>query len=258
MSGIKNIIYNTFSPLARFVLRNAIGGKRIHGSNSVLYYEKSQHLSFLFRNEIKYESLFRNLILEQVSPGDLVIEIGSNIGQHGLLISEKIGTQGKLICVEPDSTNFAFLSFNMLKNGRSNVELIRKAVSDKPGKTVFYKDTVTGGRMGSLIQKYAGKRFEGKSEEVELTTLADLIRKYGNAQFIKIDVEGAEAIIFSDPSIINPETTYMVEVRSETKEYIFQIFNERGFQIYLMEDKSRRMTRAEDIPDFADLLIKRK
>lgn len=256
MQPLKELFYKLGAPFLRLWFSNTITGKPIKDTNKILYYDKSQHLGFLFSRQIEYEKEFNAIIMEQIKPGDLVFEIGSNIGQYSLQIAEKIGESGKLICVEPDSDNFAFLSFNVLKNGIKNVKLIKAAVADHEGQTIFYKDTMTGGRMGSLIREYSGTHFQGKSEEVKTTTLGALISQYGIPDFVKVDVEGAEDLIFNDTSSIHSDTTYLVEVREETKTAIFQVFNSLGFFMYLLESNLKKVEQVSDIPGFANLLIK--
>lgn len=252
---LKALFYNLFAPGARFIMKNAIGSKPIAGSQKKLYYEKSQHLGFLFQKQINYEPEFRERILQYIMTGDLVFEIGSNIGQYSLMIAERIGDTGKLICIEPDSNNFSFLSFNVLKNQCKNVELINVAVSNKAGTAVFYKDTVTGGRRGSLWKEYVGNYREGQTEEIKTITLQDLITLYGRPDFVKIDVEGAEQLIFEKTGSITEKTKYFIEVRKETKSAIFQVFHVRGFHVYVLEEGMRETQTAEDIPDFSNLLI---
>jgi len=258
MSSLKSLLYHFGAPLLRKWLSGSMTSKRIKGSSKVLYYDRSQHLGFLFSQEIVYEPEFSHILLDQIQPGTLVFEIGSNIGQYSLQISEKLGPSGKLICVEPDSDNFASLSFNILSNQCHNVVLQHKAVSDHEGELTFYKDTKTGGRMSSLIRVYSGTHYEGKSEIVQTTTLKVLIDQYGIPAFVKVDVEGAEDSVFSDPNAIKMKTTYLVEVRKETKIRVFNFFSGMGFSLYVLEQNQKEILDPGQIPDFANLLIKVK
>lgn len=256
MTSLKEILYKLLAPVLRVWLRNSITCKPIKDSHKVLYYDRSQHLGFLFSRQIEYEKEFSAIIMEHIHPGNLVFEIGSNVGQYSLQIAEKIGERGKLVCVEPDSDNFAMLSFNILKNGCKNVELVNEAVADRQGHTTFYKDTMTGGRMGSLIREYSGTHFQGNSEEVKTTTLAALMGQYGIPDFVKVDVEGVEDLIFNDTTSILSHTTYLIEVREETKAVIFSAFNSLGFFMYLLESNLKKVEQVSDIPGFANLLVK--
>ncbi len=256
MSFIKETLYPMVAPVLRKLLGNRMVDKPISGSALRLYYNRSQHLGFLFQSEITYEKELSLIILNMIDKGSLVFEIGSNIGQYSLLIADKLGNSGKLICVEPDSDNLKFLSHNVLKNNLSNVTTIHAAVSDEEGVAEFFKDTVTGGRMGTLFKEYAGSHFQGKSEKVPTITLEKLIRTYGVPDFVKVDVEGAEDRVFFNSEYINQNTKYLIEVREETKHQIFTTFNDLGFSVYLPEHNMVRVNDSKDIPGFANLIIK--
>lgn len=206
-------MYKILAPPLRLLLKGHIVGKRIAGTNKTLYYDPSQHLAFLWAKEIRYEPAISGILLDQVQPGALVFEIGSNIGQYSLQISEKLGSQGKLICIEPDSDNYKMLSRNVIRNDCRNVILVNKAVSDTEGIMRMYKDTTTGGRMSSLIKEFSGMHKDGKTEEVQVTTFKALIEIYSQPAFVKLDVEGAECLVLSDFSCLTKETNYIVEVR---------------------------------------------
>ena len=257
MKGIKSLLYSIVAPLLRLLLANSITGKVIKGTQVKLYYERSQHLGFLFADQIEYEKEFSASVLEYLHSGNVVFEIGSNIGQYSMVMANKVGESGLVVCVEPDSDNFAFLSFNILKNHCANVRLINAAVADKEGYTTFYKDTITGGRMGSMFRQYSGSHFQGKSEEVRTLTLRQLTDQYGIPDFVKVDVEGAETLVFSDLQAIHESTIFLIEVREETKEHVFSVFQSKGFSIYVLENNLERIHKASDIPGFANLLIKR-
>lgn len=230
--------------------------KPIRGTNYSLYYNPAQHLGFLFQRTIRYEPEFVDYVLNLIRPGDVVFEIGSNIGQYSLLIADKIGSEGKLVCLEPDSDNFAFLSFNMLKNQLHNVQVLQMAVSDKEGEMQFYKDTVTGGRTSSLLQAYTGSNYQGKTESVAVTTFEALIHRFGTPAFVKVDVEGAEVMIFEKANKLPRSTIYFVEVRRETAAAIFEIFRAQGFHIYSLGKKMKELIDATEAVGFDNWIIR--
>lgn len=255
MQILKSKLYSIVAPTLRKILGKSVTGKNIKGTSLKLFYNRSQHLGFLFQKEVEYEKELSSIILNMIEPGSLVIEIGSNIGQYSLLIADKIGRSGKLVCIEPDSDNLMYLSNNIQENNLQNVETINAAVSNQEGVAVFYKDTVTGGRMGSLFRQYSSPQFRGESENVSTITLKALITKFGTPDFVKVDVEGAEDLVFSDEKIISSKTRFLIEVRKETKEHIFSFFTSLGFSIYLPEINMVRANTPMEIPDFANLII---
>lgn len=256
MQTIKQKVYKIFAPFLRMCLHNTFTSKPIKGVEARLYYDRSQHLGFLFARQISYENEFREIIMEHIQEGNLVFELGSNIGQYALQIGKKLEGTGTLICVEPDSDNFAFLSLNMYMNNLTNIHLLKSAVSNKVERRKFFKDTLTGGRMSSLIQDYSGDHYQGSSEEVDTTTMSQLIQQYGTPSFVKVDVEGAEDLIFEDESVIHKSTIYLIEVREETKESIFKRFSSLGFSVYLLEKGMKHIQHPDEIPGFGNLIIK--
>lgn len=244
------------SPLIRNYYGDAIKGKPVSGTDLMLYYPAGQHLQFLFQKEIRYEPAVSKSIMSQIKAGDLVFEIGSNIGQHSLQIARKILPEGKLICIEPDSDNYTMLRYNIDKNDCNNVTLVKAAISDQAGEMTFYKDTVTGGRMGSLHKEYALKNFRGATENVQTMPLSYLYDQYGIPDFVKVDVEGAEDKVFYRTEDILPATKYMVEARSETISRIFSLFTGKGFKAYWMDRGNQEVRSESELPGFCNLLFK--
>ena len=53
-----------------------------------------------------WEPLTISWLNKNLKTGDVIIEVGANIGAHSLIMSSIIGPDGSLYCFEP--TNFAF------------------------------------------------------------------------------------------------------------------------------------------------------
>ena len=68
-----------------------------------------------------------------VKPGEVVIDIGANVGYYTLIAARLVGETGRVYAFEPDPTNFAILDKNVRLNGFRNVVLEQKAVSNEPG-----------------------------------------------------------------------------------------------------------------------------
>ena len=237
------------------MLGNRMAAKRIAGTDLILSYRMSQHLGFLINRHINYEPANREIATAHIKKGNLVFDIGANIGQYSLLFSRQLGDTGKLVCLEPDPENYFHLLHNLNANKCNNAKIVRKAVSDKEGKMTFYRDTTTGGRMGSLFQKN-NLMYTGVQEEVETTTLQQLVDEFGIPDFIKIDVEGAEGIMLRG---LNPElrrTVFLIEVRTETKAEVFEIFKALDMHIYLIRQGLHLLHRHEEMPEFGNILVK--
>lgn len=253
---MKKIIYNTLSSILKVVLKNQIIGKNIKGTNKKLYYERLQHLTFLKGKEIDYESYTRSKILERIAPGNLVFDVGSNIGQYALLFGDVVGEKGKVICLEPDPKNFAFLQFNINMNSVKNSEALNVGIGSEEATLKFYRDTTTGGRRGSFEMEFVGDSYEGSSLDVPVITLDSLIEKHGEPDFMKIDVEGHEMNVLSGIKGKLSKTTVMIEVRLETKNEVFDFFNNLGYDCFLFGNNTlSKVSESSGIKGFANLLF---
>ena len=70
--------------------------------------------------------------------GDVVIDIGANIGTFSIKAAKIVGDEGKIIAIEPAPGNLEFLRRNVEANGLRNVVIISKGVWSSKGKASLY------------------------------------------------------------------------------------------------------------------------
>lgn len=87
------------------------------GRSLMLYGEYSQGEAELF------EQLVHN--------GDVVVEVGANIGAHTVRLSQLAGKEGSVFVFEPQRICFQLLCGNIALNSLTNVYAYQKCVSDK-------------------------------------------------------------------------------------------------------------------------------
>lgn len=135
-----------------------------------------------------YEPTETNLVRSQINKGDIVVDMGANIGYYTLIFAGLVGKNGKVFAFEPDPENFAILSKNVEENKLENVILINKAVSDKNGKTKLYLSEDNKG--DHRIYDSGENR---KSVTVDVVCLDDFMGDIKEKiNFIKMDIQGAE------------------------------------------------------------------
>jgi FkbM family methyltransferase len=254
---MRYIIYNVIRKLIKFFTKETIIGKEYNGYKKILYYERSQHLTFLFMPKINYEENIQKRLKHHIRQGDLVFDIGGNIGQYTLPFSELVGKTGKVVSFEPDYKNFAFLQFNVNINRCANVICCNYGIGDIDTELDFFRDTKTGGRMGSFKKEYVRNRFEGFTEKLVVKKLDNIIEKYGEPTFVKIDVEGFELDVIRGLTLTLQNCVFLIEVRGETKDNIFLYFKEKGFQCIWVDGNDKQINKAEEIPGFANLIFRK-
>ena len=131
-----------------------------------------------------------------IKNGDMVYDVGANIGIFSLLIAKKY-SNSKVIAFEPEAGNFYKLNKNILLNQLKNIFPFPVGISDKTGISKFYvSSTDLGSSCHSLDQPYSdGSYFTPKHEQgISTYSLSDFV-KLSSLPFpnhIKIDVDGFE------------------------------------------------------------------
>jgi FkbM family methyltransferase len=148
--------------------------------------------------------ILQEIYLQQIyfpflsSKKDLTIfDCGLNIGLFSLYAS-KYAKQ--IYAFEPAATIYQIAQKNLTENGITNVKTFQKAISSEDGKTNFYHSSnETAYSLNPAINDNKEK------EEVETIRLDTFVKQENieHIDFLKMDVEGEEAKIFTSESFKN-------------------------------------------------------
>jgi FkbM family methyltransferase len=137
-----------------------------------------------------YEPGVTYLIRSVLTPGDKAIDIGANIGYYTCIMGTLVGSDGRVYAFEPDPESFRLLQVNVHSNRLSNVELIKKAVSDKNGTALLFRD-----KFGNLDHRMFRDDTNRVSVDVDSIRLDDYFETLEiNIDLIKMDIQGAEGL----------------------------------------------------------------
>lgn len=131
------------------------------------------------------------VIEQNLSAGDVFVDIGANIGYDTLLASSRVGATGKVVSIEASPRTFALLQRNLAANpSSSNVRAVNAAVSDRPGTLDLYE--INEGNIGAATT--LASRGGTLMASVEALPLAEILKpdELARLRLIKMDVEGAE------------------------------------------------------------------
>jgi FkbM family methyltransferase len=175
------------------------------------------------------------------------VNIGSNDGLTNNPLAEFIATHNwRGIMVEPVGYVFQRLEKNYA--GKRGIILVNAAVSDHSGTGEFWRldrNSVLSpvyDKLGSLDKKQlenhnvAGKDKFISSEQVKLTTLAELLEKNNirNPDVVVIDAEGHDGVIVRQIDFTVPPKLIVFEhshLKNEEKESIYSKLREHGYDI---------------------------
>jgi FkbM family methyltransferase len=166
---------------------------------------------------------YRNL-LQGFRKGDLVFDVGANVGQK-TDVFVRLGA--RVVAVEPDEHNQEVLRGKFLRYrlSRKPICIVGKAVSDKISVETFWVDG-PGSALNTLSRKWVDtltgdkERFDhtfdrlefAEKRSVETTTLERLSAEHGRPFFVKIDVEGHELSVVRGLGTRVPYLSYEVNL----------------------------------------------
>jgi FkbM family methyltransferase len=196
--------------------------------------------STLLRVVSRVEKESENVMLAHLRPGDVVWDVGANIGWFALLAARAVGRAGAVTAFEPSLTNVLWLERNAARNGLQ-LTVVRAAASDGTGWARFDASTSLGGHLTS-----SGHNL------VRTVTLDDWAAGHGLPSFVKIDVEGAEAAVLTGARrlLATGRTVILCEAHG-TQAEIAAILFDAGYDVRAVEMPNATV---EDMPDWVHLL----
>jgi FkbM family methyltransferase len=144
-------------------------------------------------------------LLRRFGPGDILFDIGANIGIYTLLAASN-NPRGTVIAVEPMPANVARLCDNVAVNALGNVTPCCLGASAKAGLEDFHLASLESGSSMHSIGDGAMTREFGESVAmrvtVPVTTIDLLAERFGTPALVKIDVDGAEDEVLSGAAAV--------------------------------------------------------
>lgn len=201
-----------------------------------------------------YEEFETELVKKEVQRGDVVLDIGANIGYYTLIFAKLVGEKGKVYAFEPDPTNFKLLKKNVLINGYKNVIFVQKAVSQKNGIVKLY--LCDDNKGDHRIYDSGDDRDFLEIESISLDNY--FCGKNRKINFIKMDIQGAEGLALQGMTDIlkrNDELKIISEFwpiglkRAGTTPFSFlKLLLDHGFKLNELNEKNKmiiQITRQE-------------
>lgn len=138
-----------------------------------------------------YEPPVQAAVAARLAPGDLMLDVGANVGFLAILAARLVGPGGRVVAFEPVPGNASLVRRNAGLNGLGNLEVIESAVGDRCGSATLVLARHCGGAALSGTQRPPDACGE---IEVRLTTLDAWWAGAGRPRpsFVKVDVEGGE------------------------------------------------------------------
>ena len=141
-----------------------------------------------------YERHVLELLLRLIEPGDVVFDVGANMGQHSCVLARR---GAEVFAFEPLPRLYDRLRENVRLNGlEQRVRAFPWALADRCGAATLYEAERADDGTHSLLPGVAADRISPTT--VALVTLHEVVAVTGRRpEVIKIDVEGYEGYVLA-------------------------------------------------------------
>lgn len=135
-----------------------------------------------------WEPSISDWVVAHLTPGDVVVDIGANVGYFSLLAASCVGPSGAVIAFEPVPSIVAALEANLRLNDARQVRVQPVIASDTAGAAEIFRGEA--GNLGmSTTEDAAGRTSEGIVRKV---LAADAVEEtiWSAVRLVKVDTEG--------------------------------------------------------------------
>jgi FkbM family methyltransferase len=175
-----------------------------------------------------YEPNLTYLFINTIRAGDVVVDIGANIGYFSLLASQLVGSAGKVIAVEAAPETFNLLRRNIERNACRNIQLVNVAATLEETSVVIVRSQAHNSGAHEIRISSALGQSDVPGRPVSALVGNDLSRVH----FIKIDIEGSEAPVLEDilkhVGELPQRLTIVAEISDDSAKYV-EVFHNVGF-----------------------------
>lgn len=131
-----------------------------------------------------------------VKPGNVFVDIGSNIGYYSFIASGIVGDSGKVFSIEPHWGSMQAFKENIERCNIKNIVPIRIGIGDCERQEELYEciDKLDGLKINSCSCSRGLPTKGNQMRKIAITTL-DKLAEYNNIDhidFLKMDIEGME------------------------------------------------------------------
>jgi len=212
----------------------------------------SQGIDFAIYLGNIYERHTRAALRKLVSAGDLVLDIGANIGAHTLHLAQLVGPNGRVLAFEP--TDYAL--HKLRRNLELNPQLASRVTAYHCFLTASDADQVPPAIYSSwplaqepgLHAKHFGR--EMKTNAAQARSLDSIQAELAgqNVRLVKLDVDGFECEVlrgatsllrYVRPIFVMEVAPYVLKERGSSLEEFLSFFVQNGYSLYEERTQAR-------------------
>jgi FkbM family methyltransferase len=172
------------------------------------------------------------------APGDVLYDIGANVGTYSLIASKAMKDDLMVLAFEPAFANFFQLNRNILLNGCSeNIIPVPLALWKRTGMQMFHhRELETGSSLHGLVTEFSDRFDPAYAQRLLTHRLDELVDRFSlpPASHLKLDVDGEEyeILLGADAVVSAPQMkSILVEVYERNANDIDSFLKIRGYEL---------------------------
>jgi len=140
------------------------------------------------------EEQLKYIIDQEVKTGDVILDVGANIGYYSIMIANIIGNKGKIYALEPEPTNYKTLEKNIALNKFEHIiEPYQMGASDTNSPKPLYRSKYSNMHSFILPDNNIIDNVNPISQlEIKMSNLSDFIHNKKPINMLRMDIEGYE------------------------------------------------------------------
>ncbi|HCY77914.1 MAG TPA: hypothetical protein DHV28_18565 [Ignavibacteriales bacterium] len=211
-----------------------------HNNYLIRYHNDGDDQELLYlANWAKYFEEEYPILNKLINSGDVVVDVGANLGFFSIIISKIVGEKGNVFSFEPSINIFSKLIDNLKLNSITNVNLENCGLG-KSDEILTLKRNKKYSGMSTLVLEQDNEIIE---EQVKITSLDKyFFDKVIKIDLIKIDTEGfePEVLIGAKKIITSYKPVIYIELGGgkflKSSGRAIKILNDYGYKLPIKED----------------------
>ncbi len=173
-----------------------------------------------------------------------VMDIGANEGVYSIYASQRVGSSGKVVAIEPSLRESRRLRANMLLNRSRNIAVLECAIVDQVGWVEFTVAEASHAGLNALADFYDESNPAQDRHLTRAATLDSVARQSLGLKVdvIKIDVEGAESAVLRSGLVTLADARPIILVEIARKELdvnrdALTLLKEQNYNVYSIDNR---------------------
>lgn len=240
----------------RVVLRRRLP---VRVGGQYIYVSPDAALKFWKRDLDRTDPALFDWAAEFINPGDVVWDVGANVGLFSFAAASRCGPDGQVLAIEADLRLIEILRRSARSPGANTapVTVLPVAISDQVGVAEFV--IATRGRSANHLADTAGSSQAGGVRETVMAmtvTLDWLLERFPAPNVLKIDVEGAEHKVLQGAQklLATHPPNLLCEVHAENRQTVADLLGAHGYTMFDL-DALRNERTSLQLPAFNTLAL---